>query len=45
MEFGNLESDSLYHKVIRSKFGLHSSGWDALAGPPSVSYLSPWKFI
>ena len=38
------ESNSLWHKVIRSKYGLQDNGWDA---NPSmrVSSRSPWKDI
>ncbi|KAM2348663.1 hypothetical protein ACFX1X_012268 [Malus domestica] len=38
------ESQSLWHKVIRSKYGLQANGWDALP-QRRVSSRSPWKDI
>ncbi|KAM1157902.1 hypothetical protein ACFX1X_028768 [Malus domestica] len=38
------ESHSLWHKVIRSKYGLQVNGWNALP-PRRVSSRSPWKDI
>ena len=39
-----MESHSLWHKVIRSKYGLQVNGWNALP-PRRVSSRSPWKDI
>ena len=39
-----LEQESLWTKVIKSKFGLHSNRWDAGLASRST-YRSPWKFI
>ncbi|KAM2375829.1 hypothetical protein ACFXTH_044543 [Malus domestica] len=39
-----MESQSLWHKVIRSKYGLQVNGWNALP-PRRVSSRSPWKDI
>ena len=39
-----LEQDSLWTKVIKSKFRLHSNRWDAGLAIRST-YRSPWKFI
>ncbi|KAM2004953.1 hypothetical protein FF1_000090 [Malus domestica] len=39
-----LEPNSLWHKVIRSKYGLHANGWDA--NPPRRgSSRCPWSEI
>ncbi|CAN6720129.1 unnamed protein product [Malus baccata var. baccata] len=39
-----MESQSLWHKVIRSKYGLQVNGWNALP-LRKVSSRSPWKDI
>lgn len=39
-----LESDSLWGKVIKSKYGLRDNGWDTLSSS-RVTFRSPWKFI
>lgn len=39
-----LESNSLWNKVIESKYGNQQSWWDAIAGF-NASSLSPWKAI
>ena len=38
------EQDTLWAKVIRSKFGLHSNNWDS-GSTRKASFRSPWKFI
>ena len=39
-----MEQETLWAKVIRSKFGLHNNNWDSRF-PLRSSYRSPWKFI
>lgn len=39
-----VEPDSLWYRVIKSKFGPQRKHWDALART-RIFYLNPWKFI
>ena len=39
-----MELGSLWHKVIKSKYGLQSNGWDAKR-VNNTSHKSPWKLI
>ena len=39
-----LEPDSLWHKMIKSKYGLHLNGWDVKAAS-NATHISPWKFV
>lgn len=39
-----LEHDSMWYKVIISKYGLCSNGWDSNIAT-RVTYRCPWKFI
>ena len=39
-----LEQDSIWAKVIRSKFGVHPNNWDAGVAK-RCTYRSPWKYI
>ena len=39
-----MEQDTLWHKVIRSKYGINQNGWDTREAT-RVTYRSPWKFI
>ena len=39
-----LETTSLWHRVIRSKYGVQQNGWDANIGI-GATHASPWKFI
>ena len=39
-----LEQQSIWAKVIISKFGVHSNRWDAVAAS-RCTYRSPWKYI
>lgn len=37
-------SSSLWHKIIRSKYGMHLNGWDTISAS-KASHACPWKFI
>lgn len=39
-----MEPDSIWHKVIKSKYGTNRNRWDALAGANASSFC-PWKTI
>ena len=39
-----LHPNSLWHQVIRSKYGLHPNGWDTNSAS-RVTHNCPWKFI
>ncbi|PON86224.1 hypothetical protein TorRG33x02_179430, partial [Trema orientale] len=38
------EKDALWHKMIKSKYGLASNSWDSKIAS-RTTYRSPWKFI
>jgi len=40
----SLEASTLWHKVNKSKYGLHPNGWDANS-TVKVFHARPWKFI
>ncbi|PON32032.1 hypothetical protein PanWU01x14_364800, partial [Parasponia andersonii] len=44
VEISSRERDALWYSAIKTKYGLHKSGWNSGVSI-RATYHSPWKFI